>query len=243
MNVKLIMDAPHPGIMGQFMYMLPNALPYDVDKLYFYTIDRRMPKDAFDLIFDQDFDDTYTRVFCNFLGVYAKEGIYLGNIEDSKEFGDLKNLCKKIKVKHLDKTLQMTSKTLGVHIRAGDMNDLHPVYGKYYIEDYIEKIEEVLKSEDIDQIYVASDNFDSITQIEKRFGNVVYYDCKLRDRSDRSAPDLIHGGGGLINPLLWEEIMIETINLSRCSQVICRVSNVINAAILFSDTITKIHRL
>ena len=42
---------------------------------------------------------------------------------------------------------------------------------------------------------------------------------------------------------LWEEAFLDMMLLSKCSQLVCRTSNVVNASILFSDTIQSVIRI
>ena len=68
---------------------------------------------------------------------------------------------------------------LGVHVRMTDMNmyaiphDSKPIS----YDDYCKKIEEVLKTEKIDKIFVASDNQESLNKLSERF-DICYHSFK-----------------------------------------------------------------
>jgi len=255
-NLKLTLQPPVccGGVFSQFIVMLPNALGFDIENIYFNNPkDERIPDgNPFNWVFDQREDLEYIEKDCTFHGSYTKKGLpgadipgtnLFGNIEDGKPFRELKSIVKKVVIK--PKLLSVVDsfckdnindKTFGVHVRTTDMNQVHPIYGVFTTEDYIRAIGEILKTEDISNIFVSADNTLSIHQIEKEFGNVVYFDSKIRPES--------HALWTSMNDsLYWEEIVIWCLILSRCNQLLCRVSNGSNAAILFSDTIKKIHRL
>jgi hypothetical protein len=207
-------------------------------------------------VFDQYCDDTFETVECQNYGCFTgdkykelSQGRFgLGDIEKYESFARLKEICSKINIKKkitdvLDSYSPVVNgKTLGVHVRTSDMNLVHPEYGNFTTSDYIMKIHEIIRIENINNIFVASDNEESIELISKEFKNVVSYPCKFREKKEVFYNDHMHVEN-FHNPLLWEEAFIEMLLLSRCGQLLCRVSNLANASILFSNTLTKIHRL
>jgi hypothetical protein len=232
--------------------MLPHAVNQNeaVEGVYYTSQNDNIKGNPFDWIFDQWKDDSFVDFHCYTPGTYSKvDTIGLGPIEKSPLFPKMQDVRRLVKVKSyitdkVDKfySENMTSKTLSVHVRTADMNLYHPEFGVFGTDDYIAKIGEILQTEDIDRIFVASDNMESIDRIGKVFGNVVYYDCRFREKKEVFKDDSMHVKN-FTNPLLWEEAFVEMLLLGKGCQFLCRVSNLANAAIIFSDTITKVHRL
>ena len=65
----------------------------------------------------------------------------------------------------------VSGKTLGVHMRLTDMNRCHQNYGNVFFEDYKAKIDQILGKHQIDKIFVASDNHESIDKLKKVYSN------------------------------------------------------------------------
>jgi len=200
-----------------------------------------------DWVFDQHYDDSYTLI--DVLDGCGEK--ICDPIQESSNYDLWKTRIKQIKIKnHIMDTVNefcannINSHTLGVHVRTSDMNLTHPEYGIFTTDDYILKIREIIKTEEITNIFVASDNYFSINAIQEEFKNTVYFNCKLRQKSDvgwygETSINIAHKN----DPLLWEEAFIECLILSRCNKLLHRYSGFANAAIIFSDTITQIYRL
>ena len=252
MNIKLNAFREPPvagGVFSRFMWLLPNALPYEnVENIYLNPLDFYWIKsgaNSFDWVFDQYYDDTFHEVECINNGTYSREGDGYGAIEQCKELPDLKQLCSKLKFKkEITDVVEKYSKLigddcLGVHLRTGDMNTGHHQYGIFFTEDYINKIKELRPK----RIFLASDNYASIEIIKKAIDCDVIYVDGMRREEDESF-DYSHVSVNYIDtPRHWQEAFIDCLLLSKCTEMLCRVSNVPNAAQLFSNTLTKIHRL
>ena len=252
MNVKLNAFREPPvagGVFSRFMWLLPNALPYkDVENIYlnpldFYWIKSRA--NTFDWVFDQYYDDTFIEVECINMGTYTKRGMGYGAMEDAADLHQLKQLCSVLKFKReiadiVDKYSEfMQGDCLGVHLRVGDMNVGHPEFGVYTTQDFINRIN-TLKPK---KIFLASDNYVSIEMVKHSVDcPVLYMDSFQREDTDDF--EYAHVSVNHIDtPRHWQEAFIDTLLLSKCSEMLCRVSNIPNAAQLFSQTLKKIHRL
>jgi hypothetical protein len=252
MNLKL--TGTGAGIFSQFMTIIPNAIAYpDIENIYINTTYQRffgIPLEGFNAVFDQYYDDTFKEVICTYFGTYTNDNsVGLGKIEDHVHYQKLKSICSKLVLKEsLKNTVNDTAslfrgKTLGVHIRLGDMNAGHPEYGVFSIENYIARMKKIVARENIDTIFIASDNDDSISKIlDDEFQHIIYHHGFTRNTTD----DFKDGNifcSNVDRPEFWREAFAECLSLSRCDQLLCRVSNLANAAIIFSNTIEKIHRL
>jgi hypothetical protein len=243
MNIKLTaFRESHPGgVFSRFMIMLPNAIGYDVDNLYFNPMD--YPLNPFGWVFNQRDGDSYMNIECVNNGTYAKEGMGIGAIEDAGQFDELRSLCKKIKIQgeisDIVDAMPIKDGCLGVHVRTGDMNTTHPEYGVYTTQDFIDKILDLKPF----QIFLASDNHLSIKKIRESIDcDILFIDGLMRERGDDfNTPSLYYKH--MLTKRYWQEAFMDCLSLSRCSELLCRVSNLPNAAQLFSSTIKKVHRL
>lgn len=173
-------------------------------------------------------------------------------IELSKEFLNLKRVIRTIKFKQgfnalVENTiakLGIDKNTIGVHIRLCDMNTTHGIdYGIASYEDYRKLLDPIMLNAEV-KIFVASDNYESIEKLKRDYGKdrIVYVEDMLRGVSE--VEDTGHlQAENLSTKKLWEEAFLDMMLLSKCSQLVCRTSNVINASILFSDTIQSVIRI
>ena len=254
MNIKLngFRDGKYAGgVMSRFMWMLPNAIGYDPDNIYFQSYDERWNcGNGFEWVFNQWYDGTFIDIECENKGMYLKMGKGHGALEHSPDYRRLKNLCTKIRfreevtnvVREYENNL---AGALGVHVRTGDMNITHPEMGNFTTWDFIVAMRELRPS----RVFIAADNNDSIIQIrdevENRFSHkcdIVYIPDLIREAKDTFEDDYTQRNN-MQKPEFWQQVFIEALLLSRCSSLLCRVSNVPNVAMLFSRTIKKIHRL
>jgi hypothetical protein len=228
------------------MIMISNVILFDdIDEIYFNSTDKRIDGNPYDWVFKQRYDDSFVNFRCVHYGSYAKRGIEFGNIEESQYFSLFRKMCSKIAFK--DSFVERENKyasmfgndILGVHVRMGDMNTCHPEYGVYSTRDYIDKIREI----DPPGIFMASDNHESIKLIKEAIlCPIITVDGLVREEKCNFEPDGI-AVTLLNNEQQWLDVWLECLLLSKCKKLLCRVSNISNAAIIFSDTITKVHRL
>lgn len=249
MNIKLnYYNTGDIGIFSRLMRMISNAIPYDVDKINFTSDNGN--ENPYNWIFDQENDDSYTNIECKYFGSFVPKHTPsgLGKIEESENFDKLKLLISKIKIKkHILDWVKINSSNFGenclsVHVRLGDMNLHHPQFGIATINDYVQKIKEVIDNNNIDKIFVASDNDESLEILQKHFPTqILFIPNMIRSKISNFSVSPIHIN--LNNPTYWEESLKECLLLSKGNQLLCRVSNLANASIIFSDSTTKIYRI
>ena len=263
MNLKLeLQQINYSGIFSQLMMILPCILEKNskgpgitnVRSLYLessaekqtYSIDN-----PWDWVFVQD--KNYDKhVMCANHGTYAHT-TKLGEIEDSDELSALHDITKLLKIKPniLSAVDQFASEhinenTLAVHARLGDMNLCHPEYGVFGIEDYINKIKLVMSNNPmLSNVFIASHTEKYINMIRESLPDIkiTSYNCQLRDDLYKFDTGQLQAHNLASNGLLWEEAFIEMLLLSKCTELICRTSNVVNASLIFTDTIKTVHRL
>lgn len=237
------------GLFSKFMIGVQNAIrsqsAIEADNLVFTINDKRIRRfNPFDHLFDQDYSNITNSIRCRTRAPYR-------NILSSSHLPKLKSIVSKIKIKdeiirEVDRIMSVESgKTLGVHIRLTDMDRCHgDIYGFKSFDDYLEKIKEVVESRDIEAIFVASDNLESIKKIEKIYGNMVNYaQDMIRSPQEKTelTPFFFPSGteNNFTNIQFWKEALIECLALSRCDCLVYRVSNLSIASVVFSDTIKE----
>lgn len=241
MNYKLI-ACGGGGIFSIFMdLIIPNILMLDdIENLYVEVEDNEynIKPGGFNYVFDQQCDESYKILHCGFKGGWRKKGISLGAIESSLFLADIKRVVRKFKIKSSILHCLYGSHHLGIHFRGKDMNKLHPHYGEFSYEDYAKKAREINPV----SIFVAADNYETLLKFDRDFDNVNYYNRFIRGKDEQDDTMKIQLNNA-DNERFWKEAFIDMLTLSRCDSLLCRTSSFSNAAIAFSDTITKIYRL
>ena len=120
---------------------------------------------------------------------------------------------------------------LGVHVRMTDLNTFAVEHGSKFMSDvdYFNKIEESLLKEDIDKIFVASDNLEMVDKLSSRF-DICHYGAEHILKSESITKNEWVGewlvGDGVKNwvPEYYVESMIDSILLSHCNVLVGRRS-------------------
>lgn len=137
-------------------------------------------QNPYDDVFDQNITDEYERINCwgNKLMDYNEE--VLADIRNKVQpyFKFKKSLTDII-----DSFVNWNNigeDTLGVHIRMSDMNAWHgDQFGYVYYETYLKYIDELLSSGKIKNIFIASDNKETLQKLKNRY-NIIYYEDVAR---------------------------------------------------------------
>jgi hypothetical protein len=247
MNLKLhYYDYRCPGIFSRFMRIIRHGIPYDIDNVYIDSKSDYMIENPFDWIFEQYYDESFIEGEETYNGLYNPQE--LGSIEKSDDLEKLKLIRSKIKIQKniLDwvenNSHQINENCLGVHVRLGDMNHHHPQHGVATINNYIERIDKIIKEEGLDKVFVASDSNQSLNILHDHFGDVIAYipDMIRAEEWDFSVSPMFTN---LDKKIFWEEAIKEVLLLSKCNQFLRRTSSFADTAIVFSNAFTKIHRL
>ena len=132
------------------------------------------------------------------------------------------------------------------------MNECHSdVYGSINIEDYILKINDFInKYKNINNIFIASDNNESLIKIKKYYEDYNIKISFINDivRINKEIIDFESNTNFIIENMDSEtdfhtNIFIEMLVLSKCSYFIHRVSDFANFAIIYSDTFKVIENI
>lgn len=183
---------------------------------------------VFDSIFDQNIE-RITRV----LTTNQEHPIHPHEFEPKKErYQELSKQFLKIHpdlIKRVESFVSehfVENKTLGVHVRITDMNRGHKELGNVYFEDFKTKIDEILATNDIEKIFVASDNDESIDKLINIYKDKICYfkspfrvkletDDKLKFSSMKQY---------MSTPNFFKDAMTDALLLSHCDITCGRVS-------------------
>ena len=200
-------------------------------------------------VLDQHTDSTY--VYGGFLPLSK---LYDRNnpIEDSPRLRDYKRTLSKIHIKNSIKNAvhnfcaanNIGQKTLGVHLRITTML-LHENLKKVTFDQYCATIDERLATGNYENIFVASDNDESLIKLVARYGDLVKYHSdfirmKTEIVSERSGFSWEYDQ--FFRQKFWIESFMECMTLSSCGDLVCRDSNLSNMAVVFSESIKNVYR-
>lgn len=136
----------------------------------------------------------------------------------------------------------INANSLAVHVRMTDMNTIHANdFGIVTREHYYTIIDRMLQAyPNIDNLYITSDNTESIHALQKRYSEryrVTYVvDSYRRDKEDSENCDFQQCALNAL-PEFHLRAFTELLVASRCSYFIYRISDYSNFCLLYSDTI------
>ena len=133
----------------------------------------------------------------------------------------------KTKVCDVAKALLGEGKTLGIHVRGADFKRHYANHPNIVsIQEYAESVEETLKQNSFDKIFLATDDSDAIKVFSQKFGDkLVYYKDVIRTDGDETVMK-----SNVDRPLhhynLGIEVIRDAYTLSICDGLIAGLSNV-----------------
>lgn len=209
------------------------------------------PKDLnmIDFIFDQPKrTEKYTRQ-ADYRGPSSIENRKLNLLVEANQpdILFLRKLARKLKfnkrIKKLIKNEESKidfKNSLGVHIRLTDMNGTHPEHGEVNFNDFAKNINLILEEHpEINTIFVASDNNESIDKLIRRYKDRIKFIPNLMRTELENGDSFKLQRKSMHTKTFWEESCLDMMMLSKCKYLLHRTSNVANAALVFSDTIIK----
>jgi hypothetical protein len=240
MNYKLNIDGG--GIFSKYMICLKNLIDIDFDKLYINVTDKRTKPHILNSVLNQSLCNDFLELNCNSTLTFND----INKIELTEDFDKYKEIISKInfhenllnKVKYYEEKLNITEKTIGVHVRLTDMNIYHKSdYGYKNFNDYLKFMNKN------DDFFIASDNEESLEKLKNIFGDKIKYIPNLIRVKKEKKDSLKLQLDNFENDIFWVEAFIEMLLLSKCGSIICRTSSLTNASIVHSNTIQKIIRI
>ena len=144
---------------------------------------------------------------------------------------------------------QITDKTLGIHIRLTDLMvaDVRYNQNPYTTEDIIETTSKIMESGEYDNIFIASDNTESLEKFSKKF-DFIYNDSKFiyhqevdptRDSGNLWVEEIFTHQEGSKD--FMQEAFLDMYSLSKCGGLIRVGSNLAVSSLMFSNSIKKVY--
>lgn len=213
-----------------------------ISEIYFESTPNKV-KNLFDHVMIQNQNGIYDTV------LNARKFKTYNRMFHDSDLPFFKALMKKVK---LDENLiesvnnEITKNTLGIHIRLTDMNSLHSKnYGTRDFINYEEIIKRVLsENSNIRNIFVSSDNSESINKLKKRYYNVIVNETISNRHSKEIDKNNEYNKFLRSNHLLdtfWFDSFLDMLSLAKCGVLIKGVSSLSNTSIIMSDSIKKVY--
>ena len=187
--------------------------------------------------------------------VYKSKNVFLSSEKFEKNMAlsitekEISKYLIKIKIKNhihlkvnkfIQKNFNKKQKILGVHFRGSTYKTARGHAFPSTINLMIKKIDNLLKKHNYDKIFLVTEEQKYLDILKKTYKEkIVYYDSFRMYNLDsfKIFPRKNH------RYLLGEEILIETLILSKCQGLTFVKSNVISAAIAFSKDKIKLHEI
>lgn len=110
--------------------------------------------------------------------------------------------------------------SLGVHVRRTD----HSRHGELLPDEYyFSKIDENLNKDKYENIFLATDDFNTIIKFKNRYGNRLFYNENIV-RSNGSIG--IHYSNQIDKEKLTSDVMMDALSLTKCKKILITASNV-----------------
>lgn len=186
-------------------------------------------------VFDHVLDQTKPTNLSNFkrvLSTNQQHPVYYKEFEPKKErYKKISKQFLKIHPNLMKKAVQFSDnnfipdKTLGVHIRMTDMNRCHANLGNVYFSDYVEKINEILETNDIEKIFIASDNNESIEKLQHIYKDkICFFETPFRVDKETNETTKYLLKNSMKVPQSFEDSMIDALLLAHCNITCGRIS-------------------
>ena len=221
-----------------------NNIYIDIDRNRICRIrNKNININPFNFALEQNEDLVFDRTILSHPPKHYGGKVYT-DVLNHKDLNKLRIICSKIKIKKDILSLVNNNigiSTLGVHVRLTDMNRIHPEYGVSSTKNYIDKINDVIVGGN-NKIFVASDNINSLKILKDNF-NIISNETTNRNSDEKSGNYMQYLRNRCSDKQLWIDSFLEMISLSKCGELIYKVSNLNNASVIFSNTIKKTYKL
>lgn len=207
----------------------------------------------FNYVLDQKTDHTYVDMGELPIGTWYSR---FKRMEESPSLDRYKRTLQKIKIKnHIHNTVNDFCKknsigvhTLGVHVRMTSMviHTRRPDEVDVTWDDYYKIIDNELRTGNYGNMFVASDNHESLELLNRRYPGMIHFfpgQLRFPNILIKNYDDWHWDYDQFFMRQWWEESFIETMTLARCGGLVCRESNLSNMALVFSNSIRKVRRI
>ena len=232
------------AVFGRLHYCVNHNLTPIVDwsdpKVEYY--DSEMGENPFDYYFDQELTVEeaikYEHQYCpidyeNYppagQKIFRDKDVVINNNNSINKY-------LKIKPEILNSVKKEISeyKTLGVHCRRSDMGRHHPEYlFSNNTEDYFNKTMEIYGKYGFEKIYLATEETEIFEYFKSRIPEIlIYQECFRIEKNDDHR--IITNERKYHRYLMGKEVLIDSLNLSKCNSLLCSISGVSYGSIFFN---------
>ena len=231
------------GIFSRFTLGMQELIRHPLENLNTVYFDYQ---GTFDYVFDQSIPLSSKTIYTHKdIASYSAKGFLPPN--DQTKF-DL--IVDKLKI-HPDIKVnpQITNKTLGIHIRLTDLMtaDIRYNFNPYTTEDIIKTTSKIMESGKYDNIFIASDNTESLEKFDKKF-NFIHNNTQFiyHQEVDPTRDSDYLWLGRFETPQeetksFMQEAFLDMYSLSKCGGLMRVGSNLAATSLMFSKTIKKVY--
>ena len=125
-------------------------------------------------------------------------------------------------------------KTLGVHCRRSDMGRHHPQFAFIKnTEDFFSKVMNIFHKYGFEKIYLATEEIEIFEYFKRSVPEILLYqECFRINKNDDHR--IISDSRKNHRYLMGKEVLIDSLNLSKCESLLCGISGVSYGAIFFN---------
>ena len=164
----------------------------------------------------------------------------------TNELKRLQTICSKIKIKEtvLSKIKNdIDENTLGVHVRLTDMLEYHKdIHKGGSTDEYISSIKNIIATNNIKNIYIASDNEFSLQKLKENF-EIINNDAKNLNKTEFKGDYYNYQIDNMHQEFFWVDSFVDMLSLSKCGVLLYKLSNLNNTSLFFSKTLTKFYKI
>jgi len=196
----------------------------------------------FDYVLDQKKINPDIILTANFIKTYINHNDLYG----TEELKKLQIICGKIKIKQnvLNKiNSKINEKTLGVHVRLTDMLEHHiELHKGGSTQEYVDSIKNIINENDIENIFVSSDNEHSLLILKENF-DIINNQISNINKTEFGGDYFRYQLDNLHLEYFWVDSFVDMIGLSKCGILLYKLSNLNNSSLFFSKTLNKFYKI
>lgn len=208
-----------------FMRGLCKAVYIDITKGKMDIIGEKINR--YDNVLIQNTGPNYKRVNCYGNGLFDYDGEILEDIRETvKPYFKFQSSLQD-EADSFCKLHNIGEDTLGVHIRMNDMNAWHgDQFGEIIFKDYKKAIDKKLSKRNIKNIFISSDNNETLAKLKNRYSNLVYHKNVFRANKEQQpgTEDELRAMGfeKLRGKYAFESPFLDFLTLIKCGHFIGR---------------------
>jgi hypothetical protein len=238
---QILEDIPNVNDINN-IYIELDKDRYTYSENILNSVTETSTRNPFDYVLDQINLNPDITLNANFIKTYLNHNDLYG----TEELKNLQIICSKIKIKKniLDKIKSnINEKTLGVHVRLTDMLDHHlELHNGGSTQDYIDSIKSIIIENEIENIFVSSDNEFSLHILKENF-DILHNEVNNINKTEFGGDYFKYQLDNIHLEYFWVDSFVDMMSLSRCGVLLYKLSNLNNTSLFFSETLKKFYKI